>query len=279
MLSESQLETADEDVATDESTLSPYVTEKSESTLETTSVQIPKQKSAVSENDTLSSSSRCSTPLSNPKGKKIAPKMSRDAFYRGFDERAQKRMELLEDIQKKKRMSQSEEDEVDLFMKSISLSVKKLPPALVNEAKLKILTLVNELQEKAMSSFTLQTPLGIASSEEYPHRSNHYNNAPVVVNTTSISRNSQPAASTIQSHASQLQGIRSLDTYSRQLPSINTGPPSGSILFGTSYQPNNSSSLLHSYQAQNQNSSFIPSNSQQPTDENIDIHASYQQLN
>lgn len=40
------------------------------------------------------------------------------------------------------------EDSVDLFFKSISTTVKKLPQRAVNEAKLQILTLVSQLEEK-----------------------------------------------------------------------------------------------------------------------------------
>lgn len=38
------------------------------------------------------------------------------------------------------------EDDVDLFLKSIAITLKTLPPQVVSQAKLKILSIVNELQ-------------------------------------------------------------------------------------------------------------------------------------
>jgi len=40
------------------------------------------------------------------------------------------------------------EDEVDVFFKSIAMTVKKLLSRAINEAKLRILTMVNEIEEK-----------------------------------------------------------------------------------------------------------------------------------
>lgn len=45
-------------------------------------------------------------------------------------------------------MAQNREDEVDLFFKSIAMTVKKLSPALINEAKIKSLQMVFELETR-----------------------------------------------------------------------------------------------------------------------------------
>lgn len=45
-------------------------------------------------------------------------------------------------------MAQNREDEVDLFFKSIAMSVKKLSPALINETKMKSLQMVFELETR-----------------------------------------------------------------------------------------------------------------------------------
>jgi len=43
---------------------------------------------------------------------------------------------------------QNREDDIDLFFKSIAMSVKKLSPALINEAKMKSLQMVFELETR-----------------------------------------------------------------------------------------------------------------------------------
>ncbi|CAI6374916.1 unnamed protein product [Macrosiphum euphorbiae] len=52
-----------------------------------------------------------------------------------------------------KNMAQNREDEIDLFFKSIAISVKKLSPALINEAKIKSLQMVFELEIRNTSTF------------------------------------------------------------------------------------------------------------------------------
>lgn len=47
---------------------------------------------------------------------------------------------------------QKEEDDVDLFMKSIALTLKKLPSSLIPQAKLQILKVVTNLQESSAAS-------------------------------------------------------------------------------------------------------------------------------
>lgn len=45
-------------------------------------------------------------------------------------------------------------DEVDFFCQSLAMSMKKLPPRGINEAKLRLLHTVNELEEKYLNTET-----------------------------------------------------------------------------------------------------------------------------
>lgn len=65
------------------------------------------------------------------------------------------------------------EDETDLFFKSIALSVKKLPTKGINEAKIKTLMLVNELQEKISSPPQITTP-GFFPVHNFQQNQQHY---------------------------------------------------------------------------------------------------------
>jgi len=58
-----------------------------------------------------------------------------------------RRVEILE----AKVAQQGFEDDVDVFMKSISMTMKSFPQNLINEAKVQILQLVNNLQEHALN--------------------------------------------------------------------------------------------------------------------------------
>lgn len=116
----------------------------------------------ISKSDTTSTTtaSRCSlaasssTAISRPNVKRCRNNDSKDAFLKRVEERAQKRTDILQALHDRKEAP--ELDEIDLFMKSISLTVKKLPKQLINEAKLGILTLVTNLDARAMSSNTNQ---------------------------------------------------------------------------------------------------------------------------
>lgn len=48
-----------------------------------------------------------------------------------------------------------EEDDIDLFYKSIAMTVKKMPPQVIKEAKLKTLTLITEIDDKYSTRQTL----------------------------------------------------------------------------------------------------------------------------
>lgn len=159
VLAASQLETIDIDsqnITSNESTQHEDEFEQYSNVSTPQAITQPSQ--TPRKEDISTSESRCSTPLLSPKVKKIRIKESKNAFLSKFEERAERRLELLETMQNKKKET---EDDVDYFMKSISLNVKKLPPALRNEAKIGILTFVSKLQSKAIS-FNHQT---VASNE------------------------------------------------------------------------------------------------------------------
>ncbi|CAH0563159.1 unnamed protein product [Brassicogethes aeneus] len=81
--------------------------------------------------ESSTSESRSSTPLQRNLNK-YQLRVSKNSLIAQFEERSQKRMELLKAMHKKKDKTEPE-DEVDLFMRSISMTVKKFPPALLNE--------------------------------------------------------------------------------------------------------------------------------------------------
>lgn len=54
------------------------------------------------------------------------------------------------------KLSSNPSDSVDLFFNSVALSVKKLPPRAINEAKLQILSLVAQLEDYYCNSDTSQ---------------------------------------------------------------------------------------------------------------------------
>ncbi|KAL1516155.1 hypothetical protein ABEB36_000074 [Hypothenemus hampei] len=97
------------------------------------------------------SGSRCCTPTLKSKVKRSQTRGLNTSSIAEFNARAQRRMELLEAIHNKTQRTETEDD-VDLFMKSISYTVKKLPPAQITEAKIGILTLVSNLQTKAIQT-------------------------------------------------------------------------------------------------------------------------------
>ncbi|KAL1488929.1 hypothetical protein ABEB36_014715 [Hypothenemus hampei] len=114
------------------------------------------------------SGSRCSTPTLKSKVKRSQTRGLNTSSIAEFNARAQRRMELLEAIHNKTQRTETEDD-VDLFMKSISYTVKKLPPAQITEAKIGILTLVSNLQTKAIQ--TSESPFGKSFPPFQPYNS------------------------------------------------------------------------------------------------------------
>ncbi|CAI6374687.1 unnamed protein product [Macrosiphum euphorbiae] len=70
-----------------------------------------------------------------------------------------------------KNIAQNREDEIDLFFKSIAISVKKLSPALINEAKMKSLKMVFELETRNTSTFVNLPQYSPAPSTSFPSQS------------------------------------------------------------------------------------------------------------
>lgn len=84
-------------------------------------------------------SSRSNTPtVTGRLDKSISAKST---LLANLQERSKKRMEMYSKL-----IDRDKEDEVDLFMRSMALMLKKLTPNLINQAKLQILTLVTNLQ-------------------------------------------------------------------------------------------------------------------------------------
>ncbi|XP_071054637.1 uncharacterized protein [Onthophagus taurus] len=81
--------------------------------------------------------SRSNTPTCSSS----TPSNAKAKLLHELEERSKHRLHVLSQL-----THQKEEDEVDLFMRSIALMVKKLPPNLISQAKLQILTLVTNLQ-------------------------------------------------------------------------------------------------------------------------------------
>lgn len=90
-----------------------------------------------------SDENRGSTPVSTSLPIRQNLKSKRN-YNSGNEERAEKRLKILESLQNKI----ESEDEIDLFMKSIGFTIKRLPLQLQAEAKLGILKLVTDLQFK-----------------------------------------------------------------------------------------------------------------------------------
>ncbi|KAF6207345.1 hypothetical protein GE061_018586 [Apolygus lucorum] len=81
--------------------------------------------------------------------------------YEAFEKRAEARMELL------KKVVETEEDDVDLFLKSIGLTIKKLPLHMISDAKLQILKVVSKL-EKRPRDWPHEAPDGTQPSVSHP---------------------------------------------------------------------------------------------------------------
>lgn len=140
--------------------------------------------------DSTPETSRSNTPFTILKIKKKVEDVQ------GMEERSKKRLELLQKI------ANNEDDEVDLFFKSVALKVKKFPPHLVTKSQLTILTAICEIEKEA-ESFTAQannhrflTPnpqsFKQASSNSFPTQTNSQSSStadtylfPLQVNTQS----------------------------------------------------------------------------------------------
>lgn len=78
----------------------------------------------------------------------------------------QKRDEQRQQLLREVLLKRAEEDEVDVFMKSIAMAVKKLPPDLVGKAKLQILSVVTELSQSASVSTQFQNEANCGNNSD-----------------------------------------------------------------------------------------------------------------
>ncbi|KAL3279254.1 hypothetical protein HHI36_016767, partial [Cryptolaemus montrouzieri] len=74
-----------------------------------------------------------------------------------LEERSAERMRLVSLVSQLVKQKK-EEDDVELFMRSIALTIEKLPLTLISQAKLQILTLVTNLQESSDSQRIMVAP-------------------------------------------------------------------------------------------------------------------------
>lgn len=86
-----------------------------------------------------------------------------------LEKRSKERTELMTQLIAKK--NSDEYDDVDHFFKSLALSVKKLPPHLISQAKLKMLTIVTDLELQAADNHTRNVHI-IPSSSRVSLQSN-----------------------------------------------------------------------------------------------------------
>lgn len=75
-----------------------------------------------------------------------------DQIIQLMEDRRNERNEIV------KGLSQNHSDDVDLFFKSIAMSVKKLSPGLINEAKMESLKMVFDLERRNTISFSTPSP-------------------------------------------------------------------------------------------------------------------------
>ncbi|CAI6349040.1 unnamed protein product [Macrosiphum euphorbiae] len=96
--------------------------------------------------------------------------------------------------------NKNEEDDIDLFFKSIALTVKKLPTMGINEAKIKTLMFINELQEKYANPPQISAP-SFFPIQNFQQNQQHYYGVPNTQNISPISYSdsdrSQTSSSTI----------------------------------------------------------------------------------
>lgn len=96
------------------------------------------QSSPITQDPQSPSTSRSQKPTNKRKNLKVTELL---------DKRSKERTELMTQLIAKQ--NKDEYDEVDHFFKSLALSVKKLPPQLISQAKLKMLTIVTDLELQA----------------------------------------------------------------------------------------------------------------------------------
>ncbi|KAL4104830.1 hypothetical protein QTP88_020106 [Uroleucon formosanum] len=109
----------------------------------------------ITQDDIVQSSpvTQCPQPPSTSKSQKSTHKRKNLKVTKLLEKRSKERTELMTQLITKKKNT-DEYDDVDHFFKSLALSVKKLPPHLISQAKLKMLTIVTDLELQAADNHT-----------------------------------------------------------------------------------------------------------------------------
>jgi len=119
-------------------------------------------------------------PIDTPKiNQNSANKEKRKYITDIFEKRSKERMDIISKLSAVTSTSKEPEDSVDLFFKSLALTVKKLPSNFIAQAKLKCLTFVTELEQLYMETpvdtqknkllSTHSASLSTSYSNEPPH--------------------------------------------------------------------------------------------------------------
>lgn len=111
----------------------------------------------ITRDDVLQLSPVTQCPLSPSTSRSQKPSNKRKNFKvtELLEKRSKERTELMTQLFAKK--NTEEYDDVDHFFKSLALSVKKLPPHLISQAKLKMLTIVTDLELQAADNHSVHT--------------------------------------------------------------------------------------------------------------------------
>lgn len=88
--------------------------------------------------------------------KRLRPKFSEeDKMPAKLSKRSKQQNELLSNIKAQNNLLTSQlnrqEDDVDVFFKSIAMTLKKFPSQAINEAKLRVLTMVTQMEDKYLA--------------------------------------------------------------------------------------------------------------------------------
>lgn len=164
----------------------------------------------ITQDDILQSTPvrQCPQSPSISKPQKLTNKRKNLKVTNLLEKRSRERTELMTQLIAKK--NTDEYDDVDHFFKSLALSVKKLPPQLISQAKLKMLTIVTDLELQAADNRThnvhrvsLQTN-NSTSSSPYSNNFTQYSYSPPSLDS--------PSYSSISSIQQQL-GLTSTTTF------------------------------------------------------------------
>lgn len=96
-----------------------------------------------------------------------------------FEKRSKERIDLISQLSTVTAPPKELDDDIDLFFKSLALTVKKLPPSLIIQAKLKCMTFVSELEQQYLETSSLNNHnVNLPSSNINSLSSTPYSNEP-----------------------------------------------------------------------------------------------------